>query len=156
MAASVTTLDDNTLQRSLAAERFSLLGCALDVTSQCPRYREASFGEVSNLISCAIMNQQLKCYFNTMGRPVGLLLWAWITEDVLARLKGEASFPPRLHQSEWQEGSIPFVVDLVSLPHTYTFGAIAAEARNFFRREKRLAWMNWETRRMRLLERYQS
>jgi len=153
MAASISTLDDKTLQRSLAAERFSLLGCALDVASQCPRYREASFGEVSNMISCAIMNQQMKCYFNTMGRPVGLLLWAWVTEDVLTRLTNEATFPPSLHQSEWQEGKIPFVVDLVSLPHTYTFKAMVADAKNFFRSERRLAWINWQTRRLRSLQR---
>ena len=153
MAASISTLDDKTLQRSLAAERFSLLGCAYDVISQCPRYREASFGEVSNLISCAIMNQQIKCYFNTMGRPVGLLMWAWVTEGVLARLRSQATFPPQLHQSEWQEGDIPFVVDLVSLPHTYTFRAMASDAREFFRKEKRLAWINWQTREARSLQR---
>lgn len=66
---------------------------------------------VSRLAWPAIQLRQFALDFDATGAAVGYLVWAFVSDDVLAELR---AFPGRaMHLSEWNEGRRLWVLDVV-------------------------------------------
>jgi cytolysin-activating lysine-acyltransferase len=65
-------------------------------------------------IEPAIRHKQIQFYYDECGKPMGYLAWAMVAPDVADRLVND----PRvvLHESEWNEGDILWIIDFVA-PH---------------------------------------
>jgi cytolysin-activating lysine-acyltransferase len=62
-------------------------------------------------LSQAIEHEQVQFYFNDNGKVVGYVCWARLSPDVELRLlRGHIE----LHISEWNEGEVFWIVDLVA------------------------------------------
>jgi hemolysin-activating ACP:hemolysin acyltransferase len=46
--------------------------------------------------------RQLRTYLNDMGRPVGTIAWAWLSDETIARMHTTSLH--EIHTSEWNEG----------------------------------------------------
>jgi hemolysin-activating ACP:hemolysin acyltransferase len=73
---------------------------------------EETFGHFRRTIVPAVYQKQIRFYFNEDGLPVGYVVWALLAEDVEQRVLSTGVFD--LHDSEWNEGSSLWIVDLVA------------------------------------------
>lgn len=70
---------------------------------------------VDNLVrwvAPAVQHRQIKFAFDRMGFPIGYWTWAMLAPDVSRRLSDRPNAP--LHESEWNEGGLPWVMELAS------------------------------------------
>lgn len=87
------------------------LGSVARVLLETPR-RQLSLGAIAVQVLPAIQLAQIAFCFDGRGRPVGYATWAFVTERVAMELEVD---PARvLHVSEWNEGSILWVMDFVA------------------------------------------
>ena len=57
---------------------------------------------------------QAKFYYEDDGELYGVLTWAWVTDEILARISASGSCA--MHISEWREGDNLLIVDLIAAP----------------------------------------
>lgn len=91
-------------------------GNIIRVLGDCERKFFKIASMTSQLMS-AINLGQVHLIYNRRGNPLGYLAWSFITEQVLAQLKKDPLYI--LHFSEWNEGDIVYLFDVVS-PYGYT------------------------------------
>lgn len=70
---------------------------------------DARIAEVFELVTVAHRHGRVKIYFNSLGEPVGYVIWGTLSEDVEDRLISEGL--PSLHLSEWNEGGAMWILD---------------------------------------------
>lgn len=93
-------------QKTVAAA----LGEVAWLLSQSPSHRHSLFvGDLDWLVMPALMHGQYRL-FNAQNRPVGVALWAFVSEEVERRLAGGG----RLGANEWRSGDRVWLVDLVA------------------------------------------
>jgi hemolysin-activating ACP:hemolysin acyltransferase len=96
-----------------------------------------------------LQHRQVRCYFSEKGKLIGLITWAWLTSEVLQRICEEGHTPAQLHVSEWREGDILCVLDLV------TVGDSLREILHEFKESnlakgQRIAWINWRRKKLKI------
>lgn len=89
-----------------------LLGLACQVISRSPYHSKLDFHYVQSTLIPAIMHRQLQIFFDENEAPVAYIVWASVVDEVEARFVTEKKF--RLHESEWNEGEILWVIDLAA------------------------------------------
>jgi len=64
------------------------------------------------VVEPAVIQRNIKFYFNEEGSLVGYVVWARLAEDVEREVLASGEFA--LHESEWNEGGSFWIVDLVA------------------------------------------
>lgn len=85
--------------------------------------RQYSLGAIAVQVLPAIRLGQIAFCFDGRGRPVGYATWAFLTETVAMELEVD---PARiLHVSEWNEGSVLWIMDFVApMGHALELGRL--------------------------------
>lgn len=87
------------------------LGYACELLYSCPR-RSFPISAIEYWIAPAIALGQIQFFFDVRGKPVAYLTWAFLSDQVSARMERDAINV--LHLSEWNEGLNLWVLDLVA------------------------------------------
>lgn len=87
------------------------LGSTARILLETPR-RYLSLGAIAVQVLPAIQLGQIAFCFDGRGRPVGYATWAFLTERVAMELGVDSTRV--LHVSEWDEGSILWIMDFVA------------------------------------------
>ncbi len=88
------------------------IGIAMELLSRDPLGRFSEINILQETIAPAIRHRQIAFAFDELSKPVGFLIWAYLSEEVQLRLLTEHSL--RLHESEWSEGEQIWVLKLVA------------------------------------------
>lgn len=94
----------------------SQLGYACELLYSCSR-KCFPLSALDYWVSPAILLKQIKFFFDHRGRPVAYLTWAFLSDEVSARM--ERDVINVLHLSEWNEGLNLWVLDFVA-PYGHT------------------------------------
>lgn len=104
-------LQDNRYQIGIS----QTIGNIIRLLSDCDR-KFFKIASITHQLMPAVRLGQIHFIYNRRRAPLGYVAWAFITEEVLNRIKnGESD----LHFSEWNEGDIVYLFDVVS-PYGYT------------------------------------
>ena len=134
-------LNEERLRFFGAAQGMSLFGHAVALFAGHPVYASVAFDHVTAYLAAAIRHQQLKCYFNDDNQLTGMVVWMWFDEPLLQRIYQANHYPPSLHISEWKEGDIYFVADIVA--HRRSLREIVRDVRaNIPSGASKVAWIN--------------
>lgn len=90
-------------------EQIRILKFMLGLASS-RNYQSMPLKAALSLAQTTDTNMQFKLYFDSNLEPVGLITWAWVSQDCLDRVceTGDLS----LHPSEWNEGRILWFRDV--------------------------------------------
>jgi len=89
-------------------------GYASSLMSLVASHKMKPLNYLMTVISPAISHRQVKFYFNDDGNPVGFIVWALLDKDVDNRFISSHNFG--LHESEWNEGNLLWIMDFLILP----------------------------------------
>lgn len=78
--------------------------------TQSPVYKQLFVGDMEWFVMPPLLLEQFRI-FHGENHPVGVALWARVSEDTNARLEGGA-FKLRAH--EWKAGDISWLIELIS------------------------------------------
>ncbi|AGR77466.1 toxin-activating lysine-acyltransferase [Aliarcobacter butzleri] len=96
----------------MKAKITEVLGEALLVLLNSNAHRLNFFiSDVEWLLLAPISKEQFRLYKDAEGKPVGLILWAFVNEEVNKRLElgiGKLGF------NEWQSGDTLWIIDLIA------------------------------------------
>lgn len=96
----------------MKAKITEVLGEALLVLLNSNAHRLNFFiSDVEWLLLTPISKEQFRLYKDAEGKPVGLILWAFVNEEVNKRLElgiGKLGF------NEWQSGDTLWIIDLIA------------------------------------------
>lgn len=87
------------------------LGHAIEVLATSSRARLSVASAYAYLMP-PVRLRQIDFAFSSQGRPVGFVTWAYVTETVAAEIVADPS--RLLALPEWNEGTIPWIVDVVA------------------------------------------
>lgn len=108
-------------------------GNIIRLLSDCDR-RIFKLASITQQLMPAVRLGQIHFIYNRRHAPLGYVAWAFITEEVLNRLK-EGQYD--LHFSEWNEGDIVYLFDIVS-PYGYAKELLSSFMRTNFSTKKRV------------------
>ena len=95
---------------SLAVAVAAALGEIAWLLSQSPNHRHALFlGDLEWLVMPPLMQGQYRLFY-AQKRPVGVALWAFVSEEVEQRLAGGG----RLGSNDWRSGDRVWLVEIVA------------------------------------------
>jgi len=96
----------------MKAKITEVLGEALLVLLNSNAHRLNFFvSDIEWLLLAPISKEQFRLYKDAQGKPVGLILWAFVNEEVDKRLQmgiGKLGF------NEWKSGEILWIIDLIA------------------------------------------
>ncbi len=87
-----------------------MLGEIVWLMTQSPPHRHFSLADLEWMVMPPLLLQQFRV-FHENGRPVGVALWAFLSEETEAKL---SLIPPRLRPDEWRSGDRCWLVDLIA------------------------------------------
>lgn len=90
--------------------RHWLLGCCLELNGKTKRGR-ISLGSCLSYLDAPVSLGQIILLVSDNNIPVAYTTWAWVRPETLARILHEDPF---LHVSEWRDGHILCVYDVVA------------------------------------------
>jgi hemolysin-activating ACP:hemolysin acyltransferase len=93
---------------------YGQLGYAMHLLAHSPNGASRQILYLNLILLPAMLTHQICFLFDEDGNPVAYLIWAFLSPDVERRVL--TSFRFELHESEWNEGSSLWIVDLVA-PH---------------------------------------
>ena len=90
-------------------------GEIVSLLMRAPLYKHYSLSDLEWLVLPALLSGQFSVAVaqskaNGLSAPVGLVLWASVSEDVDRRLSGAPGQPARLAPPEWKSGDILWVI----------------------------------------------
>ncbi|WP_186020898.1 toxin-activating lysine-acyltransferase [Burkholderia gladioli] len=88
---------------------FQKLGCLAHLMSIRPVHRQQKLYSLALWATHAIAHDNVEIFFRN-GEPVGYLIWALLTPETLSKLLDQAYV---LHPSEWNEGELLCILDLM-------------------------------------------
>lgn len=91
--------------------KYTSLGCVAHVMANSPRYRSNTAWLLAHWIQPAIALNQIEIVFFD-NLPVGYLTWAYLSSETARRLVQQ---PTILHASEWNEGELPWIIDVCGM-----------------------------------------
>lgn len=104
------------------------LGLAVSVMLGLERYRAYPLACVDYWMRPPVLLDQIQFFYSPTGDVVGYVTWAFLADDVAARLQHDPDV--LLHLSEWNEGEQLWIMDL-ALPPGLLPRVIADLARRF-------------------------
>lgn len=90
----------------------SVLGEICWLFARTPSHRYFFMTDIEWLVLPAVMKRQFRIYRNESGQPIGVVLWAKLSEEAEQRLNAGAS---RLRPSDWDSGDRHWIIDVVDL-----------------------------------------
>lgn len=78
--------------------------------SQSPLHRHFALADLEWMVMPPVLLGQYRL-FHDKGRPVGAVLWAFLSEEAEAKM---SLTPPRLRPDEWKSGEICWVVEVIA------------------------------------------
>ena len=108
-------------KRKLAAASKHLsaqFGEIVTVLMRSPLYKHSTLDDLRWLVIPALLNAQYalataQSKESGLTAPVGLVLWARVSEDVDKRLQASIQQPIKLAPNEWRSGNLPWVIAAV-------------------------------------------
>lgn len=102
------------LSSALAAQ----LGKVVSILMGSPRHQGLVLRDITRVVLPALLNEQYviaeaKPHGHDVTAPVGLILWARVSDEIDRRLQGDASNPIVLRPEDWRSGDHPWVIDMV-------------------------------------------
>ncbi|WP_170912713.1 toxin-activating lysine-acyltransferase [Xanthomonas axonopodis] len=101
------------VQTSSSAEFTRQVGTATSLMLQTKEYPHFALACVKVWLYPPILMKQIRFFYDYRGQPIGYATWAFLSDDVVDRLKNDPRFI--LHDSEWNEGSNVWVMDFVAI-----------------------------------------
>lgn len=90
----------------------SILGEVCWLFSMAPSHRFFFMGDLEWLVLPALLKQQFRIYRDQSNRPIGLVLWAKLSEEAEQAL---AAGQTKLRPKDWDSGDSFWIVDVVDL-----------------------------------------
>jgi cytolysin-activating lysine-acyltransferase len=87
-----------------------ILGEIVWLMTQSPLHKHFALVDLEWMVMPPILLQQFRVFHDT-GRPVGVALWAFLSEEAEAKL---SLTPVRLRPDEWKSGDRCWLVDLIA------------------------------------------
>jgi hemolysin-activating ACP:hemolysin acyltransferase len=117
-APDKTRLAREAMQSKMMSAAF---GQVVSVLMRSPRYKHYSLSDLEWLAVPAVLTGQFSLAEARMkdrgfSAPVGLALWARVSEEVDEKLSENLSKPVRLRPDEWKSGDIFWLIDLIGEP----------------------------------------
>lgn len=96
----------------MKAKLTEVLGEALLVVMNSHAHRLNFFvSDIEWLILAPLMKEQFRLYKDSEGKPVGLILWAFVNEEVNKRLDMGVG---KLSMNDWNSGDILWIMDVIA------------------------------------------
>jgi cytolysin-activating lysine-acyltransferase len=113
MKAKVLSILDNP-PNNYASQFTEQLGAAAILMMISERYKRYPVEILSNWIAPAVKAGQVKIYYAPEGRPLGYVIWAWMTDEAERRWIDD----PRMlrYSPDWTDGENLWIVDFVISP----------------------------------------
>jgi cytolysin-activating lysine-acyltransferase len=93
------------------------LGAAVSLLQRSARHRKMPIVSITRWLKPALLLDQFRLFCsqdgNNEGVPVGFMTWAYLSPEVDARRRVSNRMP--LHSTEWCEGHVLWIIDLVTL-----------------------------------------
>ena len=118
------------------------IGVAAGLMGSIAKLHDRDIAYFQNWIVPAIQHRQFGLFVTAAGgRPVGMVTWAYLAEDVESRLALDGNYV--LHSSEWKEGRNLWLLDFVA-----PFGHARSMMRHLahqFVHDDRISWCRTNT-----------
>lgn len=124
---SIEALDVDDLQKLANAKGqiYSIFGQVVLALSAVPRYRSQSLADLAHLVMDPLVNDRIALASQKAGQdrrlaaltPSAVAIWASVSEEVDARIVEQINagvFPIRLKPSEWNSGTITWLLDVIA------------------------------------------
>ncbi|MBW4550802.1 MAG: toxin-activating lysine-acyltransferase [Aphanocapsa sp. GSE-SYN-MK-11-07L] len=128
---------------------YCQIGYAMLLLAQSPSGATRPISYLQTMLSPAILTEQICFLFDEEGKPVSYLIWAYLAPDVERRIL--TSFSLELHESEWNEGSSLWIVDLVA-PYGHLKHVLRFVRDQLFLNEPRVRYLRTNQRNRRVVE----
>lgn len=114
-AVSMPTETEATQRKSAPMEApkktvSQVLGEVTWLLTQSPVHKQLFIGDLEWFVMPAVLLEQFRI-FHGEQHPVGVALWARVSEETDARLRGGAF---KLRADEWKGGTIPWLIELIA------------------------------------------
>ncbi len=96
-------------------EFFFRFGCITFLAVQSRLRQRQPMAYIDRIILPALKHEQVKIFYDYRGSPVGFVVWAFLSDLVERRFLEDGAW--NLHESEWNEGSNLWIID-VGAPKT--------------------------------------
>ncbi|MFC4159179.1 toxin-activating lysine-acyltransferase [Chitinimonas lacunae] len=126
------------------AEHFLKVGYVCHIMSGFESHQANTVNHVREMIRPAIRHDMMKLYFDIDGSPVGYVVWAFLADDVVARIRQEGRI--QLHPSEFNEGRQLWIIDLLVAPGRLKY-VMADLSSKVFAAENELRYLRLENGR---------
>jgi hemolysin-activating ACP:hemolysin acyltransferase len=104
-------------------------------------YSSVPFSSLFKYAAASLEHHQVKLYVDNKDVLCGVFIWAWVTCEVVNRLRHDSVLPRHLHPSEWREGDILLVMDVVAKNNS--FDSIRRDIKSYARANARaICWIN--------------
>lgn len=111
------------MRRQAAASKLisASFGEIIAVLMRSPHYRSRPIADLQWLVVPAVLSNQFmlaeaRSKESGFLAPVGVVLWAMVSDEVDQRLRNELDKPFKLEPKEWRSGTNPWLVDAVGPP----------------------------------------
>ena len=132
---------------------ISSYGAAAWLIATAPFFSQTPQFEVSQLITTAMRLHQIHYCVGADGVPNGFFIWAWLDHDVQKRVLAEGAWPPKLHPSEWREGTDAFLICMIVRGEQSLRKMLNACDANELRFAQAYTWIDWTQSRRRIYRR---
>ncbi|GAB4528981.1 MAG: hypothetical protein Kow00133_17810 [Amphiplicatus sp.] len=114
-ASGVLTADRKQTATGRKPTVSHVLGEIVWLYSQSPTHKHFTIGDLEWMVMPAILLEQFRIFHGEKA-PVGVAVWAWLSEEAERRLKDAvaAGRGARLKPDEWKSGDRLWVLDLVA------------------------------------------
>jgi hemolysin-activating ACP:hemolysin acyltransferase len=119
--AFLASLDKAHLGAAASKLFAASIGEIVTVFSRSPAHKHYSLADIEWMVLPAVAAGQfyvVEAADKERGfrAPIAVATWAFVSEEVDRRLRGDLSRPIRLRPDEWKSGEIGWIVDLVGAP----------------------------------------
>jgi cytolysin-activating lysine-acyltransferase len=109
-SASRGTIFDQPAPAGAAKKTSEVLGEITWLMSQSPLHKQLFISDLEWLVMTPMMLQQFRLFYD-QSKPVGVVLWASVSEEVEARL---AAGNARMRPQDWKSGDRLWVVEVIA------------------------------------------
>jgi hemolysin-activating ACP:hemolysin acyltransferase len=91
---------------------FELIGQAMTLMAQSHFHSRLPISYVRAVLWEAVQQEKIKFYHNSIGRMVGFVIWASLSDQVARRLVSTRRL--RISRDEWDSGTRKFIMDFIA------------------------------------------
>lgn len=120
------------------AEAAQKIGTAMILFWHSSRSTHQTMRDLHHNLEVPIDLAQVACYYTPSGQPVGIVTWAWLTDDGLEKARSRGI--DALHISEWREGPHLFIANIV-VARQFLRKVLRTFANETFPSENHIYWL---------------